>query len=84
MWYPKSPSFIESLMDFCMYDDILDTIWITEKSLHFKLSKSSQILHVDKTSFPRPGHSLHEYVFVCVFVWSANCIMLIDTFYDTG
>ena len=35
----------------------LDTIWITDKKLlHFKLSKSGQILCVDKTSFPRPGH----------------------------
>ena len=40
-----------------MYDDILDTIQITEKKLlHFKLSKSGQILRVDKTSFPRPRH----------------------------
>ena len=56
--YPKSVSFIEFLMEFCMYDDILDTIWITNKKLlHFKLSKSDQILSVDKTSFPRPDHS---------------------------
>ena len=55
--YPKSISFIEFLMDFCIYDDILDTIWIANKKLlHFKLSKSGQILHLDKTYFPRPGH----------------------------
>ena len=30
--YPQSVSFIEFLMDFCTYNDILDTIWITEKS----------------------------------------------------
>ena len=29
-----------------MYDDILDTVQITDKSLHFKLSKSGQILPV--------------------------------------
>ena len=47
-------------MDFCTYDDILDTIWITErKLLHFKLSKSGQILRVDKTVFPRLGHILY-------------------------
>ena len=57
MCYPKSVSFIEFLMDCCTYDDILDTIWITDKKLiHFKLLKSGQILHVDKTGFPRPGH----------------------------
>ena len=44
-------------MDLCTYDDILDTIWITDrKLLHFKYSKSGQILRVDKTSFPRLGH----------------------------
>ena len=44
MWYPKSVNFIEFLMDFCIYDDILDTIWITDKKLlHFKLSKSGQL-----------------------------------------
>ena len=33
------------------------TIQITDKKLlHSKLSESGQILHVDKTSFPRPGH----------------------------
>ena len=45
------------LMDFCIYDDILDTIQIAgKKLLHFKLSKSGQILHVGKTGFPRPSH----------------------------
>ena len=35
-------------MDFCIYDDILDTRQITDKkSLHFKLSKSGQILCVE-------------------------------------
>ena len=57
MCYPKSVTCIEFFMDFCIYDDILDTIQITDKkSLHFKLSKSGQILRVDKTCFPRPGH----------------------------
>ena len=38
MCYPKSVSFIKFLMDFCIYDDILDTRWITDKKLlHFKL-----------------------------------------------
>ena len=47
-------------MDLCIYDDILDTILITDKKLlHFKLSKSGHILHVDKTDFPRPGHIWH-------------------------
>ena len=49
--------FIEFLMDFSICDDIVDTIPITDKKLlHFKLSKLGQILHVDKTCFPRPGH----------------------------
>ena len=48
-------NFIEFLIDFCTYDDILDTIQITDKKLsHFKLSKLGQILCVDKTCFPGP------------------------------
>ena len=48
---------IEFLMDFCIYDDILDMIQIPDKTLlHFKFSKSGQILRVDKTCFPRPSH----------------------------
>ena len=44
-------------MDFCVYDDILDMIQITDKKLlHFKLLKSGQILRVHKTCFPRPSH----------------------------
>ena len=44
-------------MDLCIYDNILDKIQITvKKLLHFKLSKSDQILCVDKTCFPRPSH----------------------------
>ena len=58
MCYPTSVSSIEFLMDFCTHDDILDTIWSTDKKLlHFKLSKSGQILRVDKTGFPRPGRN---------------------------
>ena len=57
MCYPKSVNCIEFLIDLSIYDEILDTIQITDKKLlHFKLSKSGQILHVDKTCFPRPGH----------------------------
>ena len=41
-----------------VFDEILDTIQITDsKLLHFKLSKSSQFLCVDKTGFPRPHHN---------------------------
>ena len=39
------------------YDDILDTIQITDNMLsRFKLSKSGHILRADKTGFPRSGH----------------------------
>ena len=45
MCYLNSVSFIELLMDFFSYNDISDTIWITDKMLlYFKLSKSGQIL----------------------------------------
>ena len=55
--YPKSVSLLNSSWIFCTYDDNLDTIWITDKKLlHFELSKSGQILRVDKSGFPRPGH----------------------------
>ena len=53
----KSVTFIEFHMDFNKYDDILDTIRMTDKNLlHFELSKLGQILCVDMTGFLRPGH----------------------------
>ena len=62
MCYPKLVNFIEFLMDICIYGDIFDTIQITDKMLlHVKLSKSGQILHVDKTCFPRPGYIYFYY-----------------------
>ena len=63
MCYPASVNFIEFHMDFYIYDDILDMMQITDKKLlHFKLSKSGQILCVDKTCFPRPGH-IYIYIY---------------------
>ena len=57
MCYSKLINCIEFLIDFCIYDDILDTIQIKDKKLlHVKISKLGQVLHVDKTCFPRPGH----------------------------
>ena len=64
VWYvlqANCASFIESLIDFCIYDDILDTmqhcqLHIYVQLLHFKLSKLGQILCVDKTGFSRLGH----------------------------
>ena len=68
--YLKSINFIAFLMDLCIYDDILDTILITDKKLlHFKLSKSGQILHVDKTCFPRPGHILYFCEQLEISIW---------------
>ena len=64
MGYPKFVSFIEFLMDFCIYSNSLDTICIRDKKLlHFKLLKSGQILHIDKTGSPRSGH---------MFIWAEN------------
>ena len=63
--------FIKFFMEFCTYDDILDTIWITDrKLLHFKLSKSGQILSVDKTGVPRLSH-----IFIKKF-WYNICIYM--------
>ena len=58
MCYPISVSFIEFLMDYAhvMTFQVQYGLQIKSYQLHFKLSKSRQILHVDKTSFPRPGH----------------------------
>ena len=57
MCYTKSGNCIEFLMDFCICDDVLHMIQITDKKLlHFKLSKLGQNLRVDKTCFPRPSH----------------------------
>ena len=66
-FYAKCVNFIEFLMDFCICDDILDMIQITDKKLlHFKLSKSGQILRINKTCFPRPGHI---YYYVAILMW---------------
>ena len=57
------------------YDDILDKIWIADKKLHFKLSKSGQILCVHKTGFPRPGHiCICRYICISylTFAWVLN------------
>ena len=55
------------------YDDISDTIWSTDKKLlHFKLSKLGQILHVDKTGSPRPGH---KYSYLKHKMWFGNCLI---------
>ena len=51
MCYPKSVSFIEFRMELCIYDDIIQ-YGLQKKLLYFKLSKSGQILHVDKIDFP--------------------------------
>ena len=60
--YPTSVSFIDFPMDFYIYDDIFNAVLIIDKKLlRFKLSKSGQILHVDKTGFPRPCH-IYNYV----------------------
>ena len=41
------------------YDNILDKIIVTDVMLlYYKLSLSSQIIYVDKTSFPLSGHIL--------------------------
>ena len=69
MCYPKSVNFIEFLMDFCIYDDILGTIMVIDKRLlHFKLSKSGQILRVDKTYFPRPGHIYIAIIHIIILI----------------
>ena len=60
MNYAKSVSFIDLLMNFWIYDDIVDITLITDKKLlHFKLSKLRQILHVDKTGFHRLCHIMN-------------------------
>ena len=57
MCYSKLVHFTELIMDFCIHDNVVDTIQITDKKLlHFKLSKSGDILCVDKNIFPRLGH----------------------------
>ena len=47
---------------------MLDMIQITDKKLlHFKLSKSGQILCVEKTCFPRPSHK-----FIVMQIYACN------------
>ena len=50
------------LMDFCIYDDILDTMLSTDKKLLcFKLSKLGYILHVKRLLFLGPVTNIEEY-----------------------
>ena len=42
MWYSNSISFIEFVVDFCTYDDILDTIQITDK-IYYILNSQNQV-----------------------------------------
>ena len=74
--HAKSVSFIEFLMDFCIYIDILDTILNAEKSyiLHFKLLILGHILHVDKTGFLKPGHIYITCSYVFFFHYAINII----------
>ena len=73
MCYSNAVTFIEFLMDFCTYTDISDTIQIMgKKLLHFKLSKSGQIICVDKTGCPRPSHIFSKRCEVVNFVSIMN------------
>ena len=57
--YAKSESFIEFIMECCIYDDIFVAILVKDKKLlHFEVSQLGQILRVDKTGFLRPGYIL--------------------------
>ena len=71
MGYPKSVTFIAFLMDSCIYVNILDTMRITNKKLlHFKLTKSHQILHVGKTGSPRPSYIQMSFYATCYLIMS--------------
>ena len=78
MSYSQSVHFIGFL---CIYDDILDTISIQitdKKLLHFKHSKSDQILRIHKTNFPRPSHI---YLIKIAFIVLTYCSSIIlDSF----
>ena len=39
-------------------------------TLHFKLSKSGQIIHADKTGFPRPGHIFSFFSLLFLKMWN--------------
>ena len=56
--YPKSVSFVEFLINFCTYDDILDTIWITGKS-YCILNSQTQFKFV--TGPAKTGHICIKY-----------------------
>ena len=69
MGYAKSVCFIDFVMDICIYDYILHTIWITDKNLlHFKLLKLGQILCALKTDFPSPGLT-HTHTYICIYIY---------------
>ena len=81
MCYSQSVSFIEFFLDFFTYDDVLDTIRITDKNLlHFKLSQLlGKVLYVDKASFSRPSHiysCIHICMYVYVHIYVCGCMCL--------
>ena len=62
-------------MELCIYDDVFDTIQISnEKLLHFKLSKSGQNLCVDKIAFSGPGHMYIHCSYVHIAIEVNPCI----------
>ena len=69
--YAKAVSFIGFHMDFCICDDILDTILIViKKLLLYKISKLGQILHVALVSAPIPFECNHLNIELQVFLRS--------------
>ena len=60
MCYPNSVGFIEFLMDFSIYDNMLHNT--DKKLLHLKLSKSGQFYLQKRQVFPVPVTNL-------VFIW---------------
>ena len=67
-------------MDFNIYDDILVTIWITDKKLlHFKLSNLGQILHVDqaRSHIDQLPHLMTHKIYIndsCIYSYVATVL----------
>ena len=84
IYYPQSISFIEFLMDLCIYDDILDAIWIVDKSYCILNSQIQVKLYVQiRPVFPSPvtyrqsSMSLNSYLSSYVDEQCLSCLVTI-------
>ena len=84
MGYPHLLVLLNSswILAYMMTFQIQYRLEIKGQLLHFKLSKSGQILCVDKTGFPRPGHLCTNFVTSKCFLVPIATTLSMQTYYS--